>query len=710
MQFIKKHYFLKFIIICILSVVNINNISAISREGRGTADYILDQAFFNYYNNDYGKAIPFFEKHLEVYGPNEVSYRYLAMIHYQSKEYVKCIDVLEKSTKLFPESVTSLNLLAYAYLAENRVEESINTHKKILELDILNENSLSVLATIYANLHNLRTAAGYYKRLIIAVKKKSYDGNLLYKAYSFLGNYYYEEGNYSKAVFYFENLLEISDHDIESMFVLAELYKMTGKFKKAADVLEHTIAIYPDYKTAVESLAEVYYIIGDFKARSLIMNYFSQNKNPASHFKGMLSELNSDYENAELHFRQSAIENKNRLSQYIGLYKIYKKTNNFKEIKKAAFTAAFLFHKLRAYDLSKKYLYYVLDILKTESKDLNFEEEFFIKKAPSPFIIHEHIENLAQDYIETYALQASAYENSENYREAATYYLQSGFYLDKLSEWLNWKKNFLISENNDKSQTQSLEKKIMLIQNKKYEILTSLGWSLQMKPVENYTDALSKMSLAIALDSKQPQAHFITGIILYTLAEQNKASYLKSEEYLSEAIKLARESFGENKVPSGYYFYLGIVQDKSGNFDRAVIHLKKALDIEPYNSSYLNYLGYLYSLKSTKLLEARNLLIKALEDEPENDAYLDSLGWIFFKMEKYKEALDQLLMAIYESQKKGKKDPVIHFHLGETYNKLNNSFKAHYHYSKTMEHIENSSEKLDINYIEKQIKQLSDKK
>ena len=488
---------------------------------------------------------------------------------------------------------------------------------------------------------------------------------------------------------------------------------MTGNFEKSADILEHTIRLYPEYKAAYESLAEVYYIMGSLKARSLVLAYFSNHKKPAEHFKGMLNELNSAYDEAELNFRKSAAENQNRLSQYIGLYKVYKKTNNMKEAKKSAYTAALLFQKLGDYELSKRYSYHVIDILNEEANELNFQKEFFTEKSPHPFVFHEHIENLAHDYIETYLLNAATYESAADYRGAAAYFNQAAFYINKLSDWYKWQKNSLTLENKNnenESLIKKIDEKLTFLTEKKYGILTGLSWSLQSKPIENYTDALNKLNYAISMKPDYPQAYFILGIVYYTLAEKDKVSYAEPEKYFLKSIDLAKKVFGNDKIPSGYYFYLGIIQDKNGHFDDAVTNLKTAIAKEPYNSTYLNYLGYIYSLKSTKLTEARNLIIRALEDEPENDAYLDSLGWIFYKMEKYEEALSQLLLAVHESHKKGRKDPVIHYHLAETYNKLKNSFQAHYHYTKTLEYIEHASEKLDIKYIEKQIKFLSEKK
>lgn len=86
--------------------------------------------------------------------------------------------------------------------------------------------------------------------------------------------------------------------------------------------------------------------------------------------------------------------------------------------------------------------------------------------------------------------------------------------------------------------------------------------------------------------------------------------------------------------------------------------------MEPENSLFLNYLGYLYADSGVNLEEAEKLVKKALESEPDNGAYLDSLGWIYFKLGKMKKARVLLEKAIALE-----KDPEIYEHLGDLYSK-----------------------------------------
>jgi tetratricopeptide (TPR) repeat protein len=63
--------------------------------------------------------------------------------------------------------------------------------------------------------------------------------------------------------------------------------------------------------------------------------------------------------------------------------------------------------------------------------------------------------------------------------------------------------------------------------------------------------------------------------------------------------------------------------------------------------------------------EALGFIKKAVDLDPANSAYLDSLGWAYFRLGKYDQAEDSLTKA---SQHMGA-DPTVQEHLGDLYQK-----------------------------------------
>jgi tetratricopeptide (TPR) repeat protein len=89
--------------------------------------------------------------------------------------------------------------------------------------------------------------------------------------------------------------------------------------------------------------------------------------------------------------------------------------------------------------------------------------------------------------------------------------------------------------------------------------------------------------------------------------------------------------------------------------------------VNPRHSQALNYLGYMLADLGVRLDEAVALVKRALEEEPNNGSYLDSLGWAYFKQNKLAEAEENLLRAVERSGQQ----PIIREHLGDLFAKTN---------------------------------------
>ena len=74
--------------------------------------------------------------------------------------------------------------------------------------------------------------------------------------------------------------------------------------------------------------------------------------------------------------------------------------------------------------------------------------------------------------------------------------------------------------------------------------------------------------------------------------------------------------------------------DKQKKFADAEAAFRQVLSRDPENAAALNYLGYMLAERGERLDESVDYLKKALQIEPENGSYLDSLGWAYFKADK----------------------------------------------------------------------------
>jgi tetratricopeptide (TPR) repeat protein len=150
---------------------------------------------------------------------------------------------------------------------------------------------------------------------------------------------------------------------------------------------------------------------------------------------------------------------------------------------------------------------------------------------------------------------------------------------------------------------------------------------------------------------------------------------------LPGAVALMQELIRENPDKAELYYDLGVLYGEAGDRDRSLEQMHKVLEIEPDNASALNYIGYTWAEQGLRLDEAESLIRRAIALKPEDGYITDSLGWLFYQRglqqqaagqgdaakSSFNAARTQLEHALELLEKD---DPVITWHLGDTYRSL----------------------------------------
>ena len=153
-------------------------------------------------------------------------------------------------------------------------------------------------------------------------------------------------------------------------------------------------------------------------------------------------------------------------------------------------------------------------------------------------------------------------------------------------------------------------------------------------------------------------------------AKQSQQAVATFEEALHEAQLDEDDEF----VNAKFYFNYGAAAEQAGLYDKATDLLRKSIALDPENSAEAcNYLGYMWADHNMNLDEAETMIRRALESEPNNASYLDSLGWVEFRKGQFDRALENLLRAAKSTEHE---DPVVFEHIGDTYLKLNRTREA----------------------------------
>jgi tetratricopeptide (TPR) repeat protein len=174
----------------------------------------------------------------------------------------------------------------------------------------------------------------------------------------------------------------------------------------------------------------------------------------------------------------------------------------------------------------------------------------------------------------------------------------------------------------------------------------------------------------------------------------------------AQAVKVLQDAQGKFPSDDGIAFELGSVFDKQKKFAEAESAFRQVLARDPENAIALNYLGYMLAERGERLDESVGYLKRALEVEPENPSYLDSLGWAYFKADKLdlaetnlKRAADQL-----------KTNSVIQEHYGQVLFKLGRYDEAIAAWTRALAGDGDSIDKADVDKKIKAAKQKLPKK
>ena len=129
----------------------------------------------------------------------------------------------------------------------------------------------------------------------------------------------------------------------------------------------------------------------------------------------------------------------------------------------------------------------------------------------------------------------------------------------------------------------------------------------------------------------------------------------------AQAVRVLQDAQAKFPTVDAIAFELGAAYDKQKKFAEAESAFKDALSRNPENATALNYLGYMLAERGERLDESVGYLKKALEIEPDNGSYLDSIGWAYFKQNK----LDLAEANLRRAAEQLKTNSVIQAHFGE---------------------------------------------
>jgi tetratricopeptide (TPR) repeat protein len=129
------------------------------------------------------------------------------------------------------------------------------------------------------------------------------------------------------------------------------------------------------------------------------------------------------------------------------------------------------------------------------------------------------------------------------------------------------------------------------------------------------------------------------------------------------------------------YYSRAAALERSGQWARAEIDLKRALELQPDQPLVLNYLGYSWIDRGEHLDQGLTMVRRAVELRP-NDGYIvDSLGWAYYHLGEFANATQFLEKAIELLPE----DPTVNDHLGDAYWQQGRAVEARYQWRRALQ-------------------------
>jgi len=132
-----------------------------------------------------------------------------------------------------------------------------------------------------------------------------------------------------------------------------------------------------------------------------------------------------------------------------------------------------------------------------------------------------------------------------------------------------------------------------------------------------------------------------------------------------------------DKANSVYYYYRGICEERSKQWNKAEADMRKALELQPEQPHVLNYLGYSWIDQGINLDEGMKMIKRAVEQRPDDGYIVDSLGWAYYRIGNYEDAVKNLERAIDLKPE----DPTINDHLGDAYWRIGRTLEAKFQWA-----------------------------
>ncbi len=619
-------------------------------------------------------------------------YEELVALYGRSEFANRAIEEYKLAISYDPDSSFLNAGLAELYAKTNRIRDAVIEAQNILKKDPSNLDARKLLGRIYLrslgdmqagtqSQEILRLAIEQYEQ-IVRLEPKAVDSHLL------LGRLYILNKEMAKAETSFKTAVHLQPDSEEAVTNLAYLYNEQGNATKAAETLSavpeagRTAKLYSalgytyeqqrQYKKAIDAYRKAVDIDNENldALRGLAQNLLSDGQLEAAleQYKALIEE---DPQDAQAQLRSADIQR--RLGRHEAALENLKKAQSLvQDSLEVPYNFALVYAAQGRYEEATQALQGLLD--KTARADNTYNQSDANNRSV-------FLERLGDLYRETGKTQLAV----DTFRKTLTLGDDNAIrgyqrLIDTYRDAKQWSQATQVAQEAAAKFPKDRGLRLLLAQQ-----MTDMG---QADPGL----AMAKSQLKGTKDDRD--IYLALSQIYSRLRRWNEA-----EESARKADQLS-ESADEREYVA---FVEGSIFERQKKWDAAEERFRKVLANDPNNAMALNYLGYMLADRNVRLEEALGMIKKAVEIEPQNGSYLDSLGWAYYRLGKYDLAEENLRKAVSKSNN----DATVHDHLGDVYMKTGKIRLAVAHWERALEEWNKSVpaevESVDVAKVQKKL-------
>lgn len=463
------------------------------------------------------------------------------------------------------------------------------------------------------------------------------------------GMLFMDQGDYARAIIEFQESIEAGSSSAEVYFNMSEAYWMLQKYDKSISLSKKAILLDDnalDYKI---SLGKKYIALNKFE---LSLEIFTK-----------ISKI--DPENADILFIIGDL--KSELNDIDGALLYYQEAYNINnDLILALEIAAQLAFNSNHRDLSKIF------------------KKLLLAKPSNSEYLRGYLESIKGNNLEDLTALLKIEEMKNNpyynnlYNQIALEFLRQGEYQSAekfLNDSLSKKENdrfalYYLSivyreiSRNDLALKIS-RKHIDYYPNDKEGYINTV---LSLFALQRFEEVIEELNIAISLFPEDFEINYFLG-----LAHYSSKNFKEAEEFYFQSLKIDNQSIAAMHG-------LAMTYDQNQKWDKSDELYTKLISINNQDAQAYNNFAYSLVERDQDLEYALILAKKAIQINPEVSAYLDTIGWIYYKLSKFEIAKDYISKALLYDDTSA----VILEHYGDVLISLNEIDEALVFYNKAL--------------------------